>query len=96
MNLMKRNKINIVVATDLLSRGIDIKEIDLVINFDMPTTVETYLHRIGRTGRFGRYGASILFLTNKDESFVDINMNIFNSLLPFPKNIDSINKKFLI
>ena len=44
---MRRNKIKIVISTDLLSRGIDIAEIDFIINYDMPQNIETYFHRVG-------------------------------------------------
>jgi len=49
-------KTNILVATDVASRGLDVKDISLVINYDMPNTVEDYVHRIGRTGRAGAKG----------------------------------------
>lgn len=51
MNIIRRNKTQIIIATDLLARGIDISSIDLVINYDIPSDIETYFHRIGRTGR---------------------------------------------
>lgn len=57
----KAHSLKILVATDLASRGIDVKELDLVINFDMPADGETYVHRIGRTGRAGREGVSVSF-----------------------------------
>jgi ATP-dependent RNA helicase DDX5/DBP2 len=49
-------KTNILVATDVASRGLDVKDISVVINYDMPNTVEDYVHRIGRTGRAGAKG----------------------------------------
>lgn len=57
----KAGRLKILVATDLASRGIDVKELDLVINYDMPADAETYVHRIGRTGRAGREGVSVTF-----------------------------------
>jgi len=57
----KGGRLKILVATDLASRGIDVKELDLVINYDMPAEAETYVHRIGRTGRAGREGVSVTF-----------------------------------
>ncbi|KAG0263857.1 translation initiation factor eIF4A [Linnemannia exigua] len=56
----------ILIATDLLARGIDIQQISLVINYDLPNDKENYIHRIGRGGRFGRKGVSINFVTNDD------------------------------
>ena len=61
LNDFKSGRLKILVATDLASRGIDVKELDLVINYDMPAEAETYVHRIGRTGRAGREGVSISF-----------------------------------
>ena len=47
------------ITTDLLARGIDVQQVSLVINFDLPQNMENYLHRIGRSGRFGRKGVAI-------------------------------------
>jgi len=57
-------KFRIMVATDIASRGIDVKNISLVINFDLPDNSEDYVHRIGRTGRAGRYGKAVSFATS--------------------------------
>jgi len=62
----KYGRCNILIATDLASRGLDIKNINFVINFDMPLNVEDYIHRIGRTGRAGNKGSSISFFTKDD------------------------------
>lgn len=51
------------VCSDLLTRGIDIQAVNVVINFDFPRTAESYLHRIGRSGRFGHLGLAISLLT---------------------------------
>jgi len=56
----------ILISTDLLSRGIDVQQVSLVINYDIPNNIESYIHRIGRSGRFGRKGTSINFLTRYD------------------------------
>lgn len=56
----------ILVATDVASRGLDVKDITFVINLDFPKVIEDYIHRIGRTGRAGAFGTSISFL-NPDE-----------------------------
>lgn len=69
-NAMKRfrkgTSLNL-ISTDLLARGIDVQQVGVVINFDMPTTKENYIHRIGRSGRYGRKGVSISFVMNNDE-----------------------------
>lgn len=56
----------ILISTDLLARGIDVQQVSLVINYDLPTNKENYIHRIGRGGRFGRKGVAINFVTNED------------------------------
>merc|ERR1711933_44559 len=56
----------ILITTDLLARGIDVQQVSLVINFDLPRDPECYLHRIGRSGRFGRKGCAINFVSNRD------------------------------
>ena len=62
-----RNGISrILISTDLLSRGIDIQQVSLVINFDVPNYPESYIHRIGRSGRYGRKGVAINLVTNYD------------------------------
>lgn len=61
-----RTKANVLIATDVASRGLDIKNIKAVINYDFPNHIEDYIHRIGRTGRAGAKGSSYSFLTEKD------------------------------
>ena len=62
----KAGKHRILLTTDLLSRGIDIQQLSLVINYDLPKSKETYIHRIGRSGRYGRKGLSINFVSNRE------------------------------
>ena len=54
------------VSTDLFSRGIDVQQVSIVINFDIPKSIHTYLHRIGRSGRWGRKGTAINFTSRRD------------------------------
>ena len=56
----------VLITTDLLARGIDVQQVSLVINYDLPTNRENYIHRIGRGGRFGRKGVAINFVTEED------------------------------
>merc|ERR1739838_763057 len=56
----------VLITTDLLARGIDVQQVSLVINYDLPTNRENYIHRIGRSGRFGRKGVAINFVTHDD------------------------------
>ena len=60
---LKAGAKDILVATDVAGRGIDIKDVSLVINYDMAKSIESYTHRIGRTGRAGKSGKAITFLT---------------------------------
>ena len=69
----KNKKIKILVATDILSRGIDIKEIELVINYEVPHDAEDYVHRIGRTARADKTGEAITFINPKQvKKFMEI------------------------
>lgn len=63
---LKSGSAGVLVATDVAGRGIDVKNVSLVINYDMAKTIEDYTHRIGRTGRAGNSGVAITFLSNKD------------------------------
>lgn len=63
----KNNKIDILVATDVISRGIDIDQIGLVINYDVPHDPEDYIHRIGRTARANADGTAITFVSEKEQ-----------------------------
>merc|ERR1719195_2153738 len=56
----------VLISTDLLARGIDVQQVSLVINYDLPQKLECYLHHIGRSGRFGRKGAALNFVANAD------------------------------
>lgn len=64
----KDGTINILIATDVASRGLDVKEMNCVVNFDLPSQLEDYVHRIGRTGRAGATGISYSFFTRKNGS----------------------------
>ena len=66
INRLKKGQVDIVVATDVAARGLDVERISHVINFDVPYDNESYVHRIGRTGRAGREGKAILFITPKE------------------------------
>lgn len=70
IGLMKDGKLKVLVATDVAARGIDVKNISHVINFDLPRNVEDYVHRIGRTGRAGASGTALSFAAGKDHSLV--------------------------
>ena len=87
----KNKKIKILVATDILSRGIDIKGIELVINYEVPHDAEDYVHRIGRTARADNTGEAITFINSKQvRNFMDIEKLIEKSIrkTPLPNNFD--------
>ena len=66
LNKFKSGERNILVATDIASRGIDIPNVDMVVNFDIPQQTKDYIHRVGRTARAGKTGKSITFVTQYD------------------------------
>ncbi len=67
---MRQESFDILVATDVAARGIDIQTISHVINFDLPRSTEDYVHRIGRTGRAGATGVALSFASSRDMSIV--------------------------
>lgn len=73
LNNFKEKKTRVLVATDIAARGIDIDELSHVINFDLPEVAETYVHRIGRTGRAGKSGTAIAFCSIEER-------NLYNSI----------------
>ena len=79
MNEFRSGKTRVLISTDLLARGIDVQQISLVINYELPLQRENYIHRIGRSGRFGRKGASINLIAERErrlqaeiEEFYDV------------------------
>jgi len=67
MAQFKHGAARVLITTDLLARGIDVQQVSVVINYDLPKNRETYLHRIGRSGRFGRKGVAINFVTTRSK-----------------------------
>eukprot|EP00698_Gefionella_okellyi_P002960 TRINITY_DN127_c0_g1_i1.p1 TRINITY_DN127_c0_g1~~TRINITY_DN127_c0_g1_i1.p1 ORF type:complete len:409 (-),score=121.23 TRINITY_DN127_c0_g1_i1:1278-2504(-) len=78
----------VLITTDLLARGIDVQQVSLVINYDMPSSRESYLHRIGRSGRFGRKGVAINFVSNDDVRVLrDIEQYYHTQIEEMPMNV---------
>ncbi|EFA77714.1 DEAD/DEAH box helicase domain-containing protein [Heterostelium album PN500] len=78
----------VLITTDLLARGIDVQQVSLVINFDLPLNLENYIHRIGRSGRFGRKGVAINFITqNEQEKIQDLCSHYNTFIQEMPNNI---------
>lgn len=70
VNQLKSGKLDILVATDVAARGLDVERVSHVVNYDIPTDAESYVHRIGRTGRAGRSGDAISFVTPRERGLV--------------------------
>ncbi|GAA4404755.1 DEAD/DEAH box helicase [Nibrella viscosa] len=80
----------VLIATDIIARGLDIADVSHVINFDLPEEPETYIHRIGRTGRADKRGTAISFITDGDQDYqaaIESLMNYAIPLLPLPKGL---------
>ncbi len=85
LNKFKSGERNILIATDVASRGIDIPSVDVVINYDIPQQTKDYIHRVGRTARAGKTGRSITFVTQYDvESYQKIEHLIEKKLELYP------------
>lgn len=100
MNDFKRGNFRYLVATDVAARGIDVDEISLVINYDIPIDKEIYIHRIGRTGRIGKQGKAITFVTQYENRFLEnienfINRKTIKKQRPDKEVINSLKNDFL-
>ncbi len=88
----REGKTRLLLTTDLLARGIDVPQVNLVICYDMPIDKETYIHRIGRCGRFGKKGVSISFIKMNDQSelkMLNLMKNVYKiNINELPDNID--------
>ncbi|MCP4473982.1 MAG: DEAD/DEAH box helicase [Gammaproteobacteria bacterium] len=92
---IKSGSLDIIVATDVAARGIDVERISHVINFDIPHDTESYIHRIGRTGRAGRKGKALLFITPREYRLLnDIKRSIDSSIKKVePPSLKEMNEK---
>ena len=85
----KRGETRCLVSSDVFARGIDIISVNVVINFDFPRQSDTYLHRIGRSGRFGHLGLAINFICEEDKSnMFNIEDDLNTTIKPIPQDID--------
>lgn len=92
----KLGNIPILIATSVAARGLDVKDLGLVINYECPNHMEDYVHRVGRTGRAGNKGTAITFITKEQERFApDICKALKNSNLPIPAELESLSESFL-
>ena len=89
MKQFRGGSIRVLISTDLLSRGIDVQQVSVVINYDLPNNNESYLHRIGRSGRYGRKGLAINFITRRDYWKLDEIKKFYDTEIgPLPKNFN--------
>nr|BAN65202.1 eukaryotic translation initiation factor 4A, putative [Babesia bovis] len=79
MREFRSGSTRVLITTDLLARGIDVQQVSLVINYDLPMSPDNYIHRIGRSGRFGRKGVAINFLTPMDVECMKNIENYYNT-----------------
>ncbi len=82
----KNKEVNILIATDVAARGIDIIGLDSVVNFDLPNVPETYVHRIGRTGRAGKIGTSYSFCSADEKAYVGTIQKLINTQITIENN----------
>lgn len=91
MDQFRRNKTNVLISTDLVGRGIDIQQLSTVINYDIPHNIESYIHRIGRSGRHGRKGVAINLVTERDRNQLDFIQKYYSTQIdPLPPNVEDI------
>ncbi len=100
MNQTERDKVmeefrsgstRVLIATDIWGRGIDVQQVSLVICYDLPTNRELYIHRIGRSGRFGRKGVAINFVTDDDvQTLRDIERYYSTQIDEMPLNVSEM------
>ena len=87
----RKNITRVLITTDLLARGIDVQQVSLVINYDLPRDRESYIHRIGRTGRYGRKGVAINLIgcDNDIKQLTDIQKFYNTQIDEMPANIEN-------
>ena len=93
LDMFKKDKINILVATDIAARGIDIDEVSHVVNFDMPNVPESYIHRIGRTARAGNDGVAISLCDNSETMYLKDIEKLINQKIPREKVMEDGTRK---
>ena len=101
MNKFRNGNINILVATDVAARGLDIDNIDFIINYDVPQNIDDYIHRIGRTARAGKKGFAFTFVSKDEQKRFDNirkanNVRIIEKEFPTPREIESFKSKRLL
>jgi len=91
MNDFRSGQVRVLISTDLLARGIDVQQVSLVINYELPIQRENYIHRIGRSGRYGRKGVAINLLVNEEiEALKEIEKHYSTSISELPNDLSSV------
>jgi len=91
----KSDVCNVLVATSVAARGLDVKDLRLVINYDTPNHLEDYVHRVGRTGRAGQKGTAVTFISEDEEKFApDLVKALKDSKQPVPKDVQAMADEF--
>jgi superfamily II DNA/RNA helicase len=91
MNGFRKGEVRVLISTDLLARGIDVQQVSLVINYELPIQHENYIHRIGRSGRYGRKGVAINILLNDEmTSLKEIEKHYSTTIHPLPNDLSTI------
>ncbi len=91
MREFRKGETRVLITTDLLARGIDVQQVSLVINYDLPRDKESYIHRIGRTGRYGRKGWAINFVMQSDSRNLQDIESFYNTQIEeMPSSIEGL------
>jgi ATP-dependent RNA helicase RhlE len=86
----QNNTYRVLIATDIIARGLDISEVSHVINFDVPDVPESYIHRIGRTGRADQKGLAVTFISEREERYIDAIEQLMNHTIDILPNPDGL------
>ena len=94
MQKFRMGDVWVLICTDLMARGIDFKTVNSVLNFDFPTSLVSYIHRVGRTGRAGREGTATTYFTDADLPYVKTIANLMSkSGHAVPEWLNKLNKR---
>jgi len=94
MKEFRAGKAKVLLSTDVWARGIDVRGVNLVVNYDLPRSKDTYLHRIGRTGRFGRQGVALNLVRAEDVPHMrDIEKHYAVDIAELPRDLKSLLPK---
>ena len=91
MDDFRAGNVRVLISTDLLARGIDVQQVSVVVNFELPTNRENYIHRIGRSGRFGRKGMAINLVSGDEVAMMaDIEKYYSTTIPQLPENLGAL------